>query len=81
MKLLASWRPFQWLQLVFYQRALPNTLLITPKIARSFQSSTLQVEFTVNLEYSTKNQEVDIKSSGVIRTARLISKGEVYISI
>lgn len=38
-------------------------------------------EFTVNLEYSTKNQEVDIKSSGVIRTARLISKGEVYISI
>lgn len=38
-------------------------------------------EFTVNLEYSTENQEVDIKSSGVIRTARLISKGEVYISI
>lgn len=38
-------------------------------------------EFTVNLEYLTGNQEVDIKSSGVIRTARLISKGEVYISI
>ncbi len=38
-------------------------------------------EFTVNLEYSIKNQEVGIKSSGVIRTARLISKGEVYISI
>lgn len=38
-------------------------------------------EFTVNLEYSTENQKVDIKSSGVIRTARLISKGEVYISI
>ncbi|NBB29746.1 4-oxalomesaconate tautomerase [Cellulophaga sp. BC115SP] len=38
-------------------------------------------EFTVNLEYLTENQEVDIKSSGVIRTARLISKGEVYISI
>ncbi|MDI9861740.1 4-oxalomesaconate tautomerase [Flectobacillus roseus] len=38
-------------------------------------------EFTVNLEYSTNNQDVVIKSSGVIRTARLISRGEVYISI
>ena len=38
-------------------------------------------EFTVNLEYSTNNQDINIKSSGVIRTARLISKGEVYISI
>ncbi|MDI9869734.1 4-oxalomesaconate tautomerase [Flectobacillus roseus] len=38
-------------------------------------------EFTVNLGYSTNNQDVAMKSSGVIRTARLISRGEVYISI
>lgn len=64
---------------------LPNS--ITKNIAHYSENSSFfsiehpSGEFTVNLEYSTKNQEVDIKSSGVIRTARLISKGEVYISI
>ncbi|MDI9880546.1 4-oxalomesaconate tautomerase [Flectobacillus longus] len=38
-------------------------------------------EFTVNLDYHVKNQDIEVKSSGVVRTARLISKGEVYISI
>lgn len=64
---------------------LPNS--ITKNITHySANSSFFSVEhpsgeFTVNLEYTTENQRVDIKSSGVIRTARLISKGEVYISI
>ena len=36
-------------------------------------------EFTVNLETSIENGRLIIKKSGVIRTARLLSKGEVYI--
>lgn len=36
-------------------------------------------EFTVNLDYETNDRETKIIKSGVIRTARLIAKGEVYI--
>jgi 4-oxalomesaconate tautomerase len=36
-------------------------------------------EFTVNLEYAFQNGEISIKKSGVIRTARLLSKGEVFV--
>lgn len=36
-------------------------------------------EFTVNLDYSFQKQELLIKEFGVIRTARLLAKGEVYI--
>ena len=36
-------------------------------------------EFTVNLETAIENNRFIIKKSGVIRTARLLSKGEVYI--
>lgn len=36
-------------------------------------------EFTVNLEYEIDNNEVKIYKSGVIRTARILSRGEVYI--
>ncbi|MCP9756132.1 4-oxalomesaconate tautomerase [Lacihabitans sp. CCS-44] len=35
-------------------------------------------EFTVNLEYDIERQEINIKKSGLIRTARLLSKGEAY---
>lgn len=64
---------------------LPNS--ITKNIAHYSENSSFfsiehpSGEFTVNLEYAIDNQEVVVKSSGVIRTARLISKGEVYISI
>ncbi|MFN8348249.1 MAG: 4-oxalomesaconate tautomerase [Spirosomataceae bacterium] len=36
-------------------------------------------EFTVNLEYTFQDGAIHIKKSGVIRTARLLSKGEVFI--
>ncbi len=36
-------------------------------------------EFTVNLEYEFNDNQIVIQNSGVIRTARLLSKGEVYI--
>lgn len=37
-------------------------------------------EFTVHLKYDLVDNQVKIISSGVIRTARILSKGEVYIS-
>ena len=36
-------------------------------------------EFTVNLETQLQNNQLIITKSGVMRTARLLSKGEVYI--
>jgi len=36
-------------------------------------------EFTVNLEYELPNTNIQILKSGVIRTARILSKGEVFI--
>lgn len=36
-------------------------------------------EFTVNLEYEITDNQINIHKSGVIRTARLLSKGEVFI--
>jgi 4-oxalomesaconate tautomerase len=38
-------------------------------------------EFTVNLETAIENRKLIIKKSGVMRTARLLSKGEVYIPV
>ncbi|MFN8354259.1 MAG: 4-oxalomesaconate tautomerase [Spirosomataceae bacterium] len=37
-------------------------------------------EFTVNLAYEWLDNQVNILRSGVIRTARILSKGEVYIN-
>lgn len=36
-------------------------------------------EFTVNLDYSLDEKKIMVHNSGVIRTARLLSKGEVFI--
>ena len=36
-------------------------------------------EFTVNLDYEIIDGNINIRRSGVIRTARLLSKGEVFI--
>ncbi|WP_064197863.1 MULTISPECIES: 4-oxalomesaconate tautomerase [Emticicia] len=38
-------------------------------------------EFTVNLEYEIDDNEVKIYKSGVIRTTRILSRGEVYIPL
>ncbi|MCU0326329.1 MAG: 4-oxalomesaconate tautomerase, partial [Spirosomaceae bacterium] len=37
-------------------------------------------EFTVNLEYEFTENQIKILKSGVIRTARILSRGEVYIN-
>lgn len=39
----------------------------------------LSGEFTVNLEYEFLDNQIKILKSGVIRTARILSKGQVYI--
>ncbi|MFN3847930.1 MAG: PrpF domain-containing protein [Spirosomataceae bacterium] len=36
-------------------------------------------EFTVNLEYEFVDNQINILKSGVIRTARILSRGEVYL--
>jgi 4-oxalomesaconate tautomerase len=36
-------------------------------------------EFTVNLDYTLHENKITIHNSGVLRTARLLSKGEVFI--
>lgn len=36
-------------------------------------------EFTVSLEYGFVNRQLNVYKSGVIRTARLLSKGEVFV--
>lgn len=51
----------------------------------NIQHSTLSIEhpsgeFTVNLEYEFIENQISILKSGIIRTARILSKGEVYIS-
>jgi 4-oxalomesaconate tautomerase len=37
-------------------------------------------EFTVNLEYELIDNQIVIHKSGVVRTARLLSRGEVFVS-
>ncbi|AEI47968.1 4-oxalomesaconate tautomerase [Runella slithyformis] len=54
-----------------------NSLLIAHHSSLSIEHPS--GEFTVSLEYSFQNGEINILKSGVIRTARLLSKGEVYI--
>ncbi len=51
----------------------------------TIQHATLSIEhptgeFTVNLEYEFIDNQIKILKSGVIRTARILSRGEVYIS-
>jgi 4-oxalomesaconate tautomerase len=38
-------------------------------------------EFTVNLDYQFHDGQVSIHNSGVIRTARILAKGDVYIPV
>ncbi len=50
----------------------------------NIQHSTLSIEhpsgeFTVNLEYEFIENQIKILKSGIIRTARILSRGEVYI--
>jgi 4-oxalomesaconate tautomerase len=38
-------------------------------------------EFTVNLDYQKRDNQLIIRNSGVLRTSRIIAKGEVYIPV
>ncbi len=55
-----------------------NSSLITHSSSLSIEHPS--GEFTVNLEYELIDNQIVIHKSGVIRTARLLSRGEVFIS-
>jgi 4-oxalomesaconate tautomerase len=68
-----------------------GVLLINEKLTEIGNNSALRIkhsslsiehpsgEFTVNLEHELIDNQIVIHKSGVIRTARLLSKGEVYV--
>jgi 4-oxalomesaconate tautomerase len=61
---------------------LPNT--ITEKVKISKESNTFSIEhptgeMTVKMDYTLENDILKIEKSGVMRTARLLSKGVVFI--
>ncbi len=68
---------------------LPNTVIghIHPDsieieeeiIEKNISVEHLSGEFTVQLSYNQTNNNINIHKSGVVRTARLLSKGELYI--
>ncbi len=61
---------------------LPKTIAENIAILRGGTSFSVEHptgEFTVNLEIENKSGQLSIKKSGVMRTARLLSKGMVYI--
>jgi 4-oxalomesaconate tautomerase len=61
---------------------LPKTVAQNVAILRGPQNYSVEHptgEFTVHLEYSTENKRLTIQKSGVMRTARLLSKGVVFV--
>lgn len=60
------------------REVISNSSLITSLSSLSIEHPS--GEFTVNLEYGFVNGHLNVYKSGVIRTARLLSKGEVFIS-
>ena len=63
---------------------LPNTITEGIASIQNPQSTTLSIEhptgeMTVSLETATENGQLIIKKSGVMRTARLLSKGLVFV--
>lgn len=67
---------------------LPNTVVGVmndgKKMSKKVNYASLSIEhlsgeFTVNLEYELVDNQVVIHKSGVVRTARILSKGEVYL--
>jgi 4-oxalomesaconate tautomerase len=62
---------------------IPETVC-SPLLSKEAQHSSLSIEhpsgeFTVSLEYEFIDNQIHIHKSGVIRTARLLSKGEVLV--
>jgi 4-oxalomesaconate tautomerase len=55
-----------------------NGVAIFEKNENQFSIEHPSGEFTVCLEYDLARKEIHIKKSGLIRTARLLSKGEAY---
>ena len=61
---------------------LPKTIAENVALLRGDNSFSVEHptgEFTVSLDYDLQNDTLTIKKSGVMRTARLLSKGEVFI--
>ncbi len=66
---------------------IPNTVISDERgvvSKKEFSHSSLSIEhpsgeFTVNLDYELIDNRIKIHKSGVIRTARLLSKGEVFV--
>jgi len=62
---------------------IPKTVC-SPFLSKEKQHSSLSIEhpsgeFTVSLDYDFIDNQIQIHKSGVIRTARLLSKGEIFI--
>lgn len=55
-----------------------NTQLLIPNPQFSIEHPT--GEFTVNLDYTLDEKIITVHNAGVLRTARLLSKGEVFIA-
>jgi 4-oxalomesaconate tautomerase len=63
---------------------LPKTIaegITKPQKSNSFSVEHPTGEFTVQLETAMRGKQLIIKKSGVMRTARLLSKGEVFLSL
>ena len=63
---------------------LPNSIAENIKILKRGNKYSIEHptgEFTVNLETKIIDNQLVIEKSGVMRTARLLSKGEVYIPV
>jgi 4-oxalomesaconate tautomerase len=61
---------------------IPNTTCFTNQ---DYKNNTLSIEhptgeMTVELEYEMMDNKITIHKSGVVRTARILSRGEVYIA-
>lgn len=62
---------------------IPETVC-SPFLSKEEQHSSLSIEhpsgeFTVSLDYEFIDRHIVIHKSGVIRTARILSKGELYV--
>jgi 4-oxalomesaconate tautomerase len=62
---------------------LPKTITENVAILRGGNAFSIEHptgEFTANIDYKIQKRQIEIQKSGVMRTARLLSKGEVYLA-
>jgi 4-oxalomesaconate tautomerase len=60
-------------------QSIAKNIAVLPIDKQTFSVEHPSGEFTVNLEFSLENGQLKIDKSGVIRTARLLSKGVLFI--